>query len=251
MLVKTKFDVMNRILQVFILVLIATTTYAQQIFAHNDYEKPKPFFRAFELKVDYIESDIFLENGELLVAHEKKQLDPSKTLQSMYLKPLSEKVKEGNGTLYGVTLMIDLKTDGVPTLNALVKTLESYPDVTSARGLYITISGNYPPPSDWKNYPDFITFDGRPNVQYTQEQLKRVRLISTSFGSVSGWNGKGEIPSNEEQKLKSVIDHVHNLEKPVRFWGSPDFQNAWEKLEAIGVDVINTDNVEEVVKVFR
>src|ERR1041385_1174416 len=119
-----------------ILLLLTAHLHAQVIFAHNDYLKPKPFFNAFELKVAYIESDIFLEAGQLLVAHTKKEIDPSKTLESMYLQPLSQKVKEGNGKLYGLTLMIDLKTDGVPTMDALVKTLKRYPELTTCEGLW-------------------------------------------------------------------------------------------------------------------
>jgi alkaline phosphatase len=107
-----------------LLFAISMHLHAQAIFAHNDYLKAKPFFNAFELKVAYIEADIFLENGQLLVAHTRQEIDPSKTLESMYLQPLSQKVKDANGKLYGITLMIDLKTAGAPTMDALVKTLE-------------------------------------------------------------------------------------------------------------------------------
>jgi alkaline phosphatase len=182
------------------------------------------------------------------VAHTKKEIDPSKTLESMYLQPLSQKVKEGNGKLYGLTLMIDLKTDGVPTMDALVKTLERYPELTTCEGLWITMSGSYPPPSDWKNYPSYITFDGRPNVNYTADELKRLRLVSTGFGSVSHWNGDGEIPSRDAEKIKQTIDWAHQIKMPMRFWASPDFPNAWGKFKGIGVDILNSDNINELSK---
>jgi len=228
------------------LLLISAHLHAQVIFAHNDYLKPKPFFNAFELKAAYIEADVFLENGQLLVAHTKQEIDPSKTLESMYLQPLSQKVKEANGKLYGLTLMIDLKTDGASTMDVLVKTLTRYPQLAQCQGLAITMSGDYPPPAQWKKYPPYLTFDGRPNVSYTADEVKRLTLVSTSFASVSSWNGKGEIPSADATKIKQTIEWAHRLNKPLRFWASPDFPNAWEKLKAIGVDILNSDNINEL-----
>jgi len=246
--VRAKFDFMTRFSFIAILVCLSPLANAQAIFAHNDYVKPEPFFKAYELKAAYIESDIFLDDGILLVAHTKKEIDPSKTLESMYLRPLSEKAKANNGMLYGLTLMIDLKTDGVPTMAALVKVLEKYPELTSCKGLSFTISGSYPPPADWKNYPAYITFDGRPNIDYTQDQVKKLKLVSTSFASVSSWNGNGEIPADDAKKIKQTIEWAHKLNMPMRFWASPDFPDAWEKFVAIGVDVLNSDNVEELSK---
>lgn len=231
-----------------VLVVISVNIHAQVIFAHNDYLKPRPFHNAFDLKVAYIEADVFLEKNQLLVAHTKNEIDPSKTLESMYIQPLSQKVNEANGKLYGLTLMIDLKTEGASTMSALIKILERYPELKTCEGLSITMSGDYPPPNEWKNYPGWITFDGRPNVVYKDDEKKKLKLISTDFKSVSKWDGKGEIPSKDEEKLREVIDHAHNLNMPVRFWASPDFQNAWDKLEVIGVDILNSDHIDELSK---
>lgn len=245
---------MTRLLNLVLIVVLTLSPLlvaAQAVFAHNDYVKPNPFFRAYDLKVQYIESDVFLENGTLLVAHTKQEIDPSKTLESMYLIPLSKKAKESNGVLYGVTLMIDLKTEGVPTLKALVKTLEKFPELISCKGLSFTISGSYPPPAQWLNYPDYITFDGRPNVDYTSAQVKKLRLISTSFGSVSSWQGTGDIPEEDVKKMKLVIGQAHKLNMPVRFWGSPDQENAWAKFIDLGVDVLNSDNIELLSKFLK
>lgn len=233
------------------LLLISAHLHAQVIFAHNDYLKPKPFTNAFELKVAYIEADVFLEKGQLLVAHTKREIDPSKTLESMYLQPLSQRVNEGDGKLYGLTLMIDLKTDGTPTMDVVVKTLERYPELKECEGLSITMSGNYPPPSQWKNYPSYISFDGRPNVDYTADEINRVKLVSTSFSSVSNWDGNGEIPSKDKEKIKQTIDWAHQLNKPVRFWASPDFPNAWQKFKEAGVDVLNSDKIDELERYLR
>jgi alkaline phosphatase len=242
---------MIRLASIFILTLQALCGLSQSIFAHNDYVKAEPFIKAYELKASYIEADIFLREEKLLVAHTRLEIDRSKTLQKMYLDPILEKINTGDGSLYGLTLMIDLKTDGAPTLAALVNILEQYPKLRSCPGLSITVSGSYPPPAEWKNYPDYILFDGRPNIAYTQEQLKKITLISTSFNSVSSWNGKGEIPADDLQKIKKVVDEAHKLGKPVRFWASPDVPNAWKKFIDIGVDVLNSDNVEALAAFLK
>ena len=232
------------------IILLSTSIVAnaQAIFAHNDYLKPRPFYNAFELKVGYIEADVFLEKGELLVAHTKKEIDPSKTLESMYIQPLSQKVKESNGKLYGLTLMIDLKTEGTPTIAALIKVMERYPEITKCDGLWVAMSGNYPPPVEWKNYPAWIMFDGRPNVAYSSDEIEKLRLISTDFKNVSSWDGNGNIPASDEAKIREVIMGAHQLRMPIRFWASPDFQNAWEKLESVGVDILNSDHIDELSK---
>lgn len=222
-----------------LLLLLTEFAFGQLIFAHNDYAKPNPFYQAFDLKANYIEADVFLHNNVLVVAHDREEIDPSKTLASMYLQPLLAKRNE----LYGVTLMIDLKEQ---VLHSLVKELNEFPALISHPGLTIVISGDYPIPIEWKNYPDYIWFDGRPNISYTEDQKKRLKMISTSFGNVSTWNGTGEIPGTDLAKIKDVIDIAHGLKQPVRFWGAPDFENAWSKLGSIGVDVINTDNVEKL-----
>jgi alkaline phosphatase len=214
---------------------VAPLAYGQAIFAHNDYVKPTPFYRAFELKAEYIEADIFLEDGALLVAHTKKEIDKSKTLESMYLKPLSERVKD----IYGLHLMIDLKTEGTPTLNALVKVLQKFPGLIACEKLFVVVSGSYPPPSEWKNYPSYIWFDGRPNVEYTKDQIDRLKLVSTSF------------PGNNAAKMKEVIDFSHSLNKPVRFWASPDNQQAWNEFIKAGVDILNTDKPEELAAFLK
>ncbi len=230
-----------------IILLAVFTTFsplvkAQSIFAHNDYEKQAPFHHAFSLKADCIEADIFLENNVLLVAHTIDQLDPARTLESLYLKPIVEKEKD----LYGLQLMIDLKTEGTSTLSALVKELEKYPTLINSRKLFFVISGSYPPPSEWKNYPKYIWFDGRPGVSYTPDEKERLKLVSTDFASVSEWDGNGEIPKNDLVQIKKIIDAAHAIGQPMRFWASPDFDNAWDRLIDAGVDIINSDHIDEL-----
>src|SRR5690349_752262 len=97
---------------------------ASNIFAHNDYARPVPFYTAYNLGVGYIEADVFLQDSSLLVAHHAREIEPGRNLQTLYLQPLSTEIQNNGGTVYPdsksrLTLMIDLKTEGVSTLSAL------------------------------------------------------------------------------------------------------------------------------------
>lgn len=230
---------------------IAQEYSSSSIFAHNDYVQKKPLLLAYDKQVGFIEADVFLIQGKLLVAHTRIEVDPNKTLESMYLKPLALLVEKNNGYAYPdtsktLTLMIDLKTNGELTLDALVEALNHYPTLTHSKTLQVAISGDMPKPDKWINYPSFIKFDGRPGVTYSAEQLARVRLISNSFSEYSRWNGKGEFKTEEQYKLTQVIDAAHALGKPMRFWAIPDNPMGWKKLISMKVDILNTDHVEEL-----
>lgn len=244
---------MKRIFLIGAFVLVALCADAQytssNIFAHNDYVRDNPFYTAYKLKVGYIEADVFLHNGDLLVAHHRNEMVPGRNLETLYLQPLLREVKKNNGWAYAdsachLTLMIDLKTSGVPTLNAIVDRLKKYPRLISARNLRFMISGSVPPPDEWSDYPDFIFFDGRPEIQYTSAQLERISMISTSFTSHVKWNGDGPIAEEDRRRIVSLMNQVHSKGKKFRFWATPDFKEAWKVFMELGMDVIVTDDVE-------
>jgi alkaline phosphatase len=220
-----------------------------QIFAHNDYERAQPFHTAYNLKVGYIEADIFFVDNEILVAHHKHEIKPERKLETLYLKPLQKQVQANKGFVYSdrkatLTLMVDLKTEGTETLKALVKQLENYRDLLSCPTLQVMISGNVPDPGDWDSYPPYIHFDGRPGIAYTPEQLKRISMISTNFTSHVKWDGKSKIPDADRKKIANLVDEVHAKGKKFRFWATPDFDHAWNELIELQMDVIVTDKVE-------
>lgn len=250
-----------RIARFSFLLFIATVCRAQQysgtglIHAHNDYVHPIPFLNAYYQEAASIEVDIFLHNGQLCVAHTDKEIDPKKTLETLYLLPLQEKVRFHGGKVYAkdkpLTLMIDLKTPGATTVPALVKVLQKYPTLTSCPSLTITLSGSVPEPATWSSYPAFIHFDGRPAATYTPEQLARISMMSDDFSRYTIWNGKGVILSQDRKKIEDVIQSVHARGKKFRFWATPDVVNAWITLGKLGVDYIGTDKVVDLNKFMK
>lgn len=227
------------------------------IFAHNDYATAQPFYKAYANEAGYMEADIFLKDGKLLVAHTEADLAHASTLEALYLKPIQQKVSEHNGFAYPdqnrmLTLMIDLKTEATTTLAVLMKGMETYPQLLHSKTFRIAISGNIPPPATWNTYPVWLYFDGRLGVDYTPEQLHRVVMISTSMPALTNWNGKGVLVKDQYDRVAAIVANAHAMNKPVRFWGAPDFVSAWMKLiNLVQADIINTDHVEELAQFFK
>jgi len=208
--------------------------------SHNDYEQNKPFTLAFNELFGSIEADIFLSNGAILVGHNLNDLKPNRSLENLYLSPM---------VAYHPTrklqLLIDIKTEAITTLNALVDLLKKYPAIINNKNIRIVISGNAPKPSEFGQYPDFIWFDGRINTDYTKEQLQKIALLSGDFGNFVVKRRWPLLPEDLE-KMQAAINKSHGLEKPIRFWASPDFKDAWEQMITLKVDFINTDKISEL-----
>jgi alkaline phosphatase len=241
--------------------LLATPVLGQkysvdQVFAHNDYEQDEPFFTAYSLRVGYIEADVFLEGDDLMVAHHRSEIRQGRNLRTLYLDPLNDAVRKNRGLIYPesdkwLTFMIDLKTEGVSTLNTLVEQLKKYPDLIASRTLRFMISGSVPSPDLWKNYPSYIFFDGRPGTPYTADQWERIHMISTGFTSHMKWDGKSPLSDEQRSKIKALAEGAHQHGKPFRFWATPDSQEAWKYLIDAGMDVIGTDDVRSLVTFIK
>ena len=253
---------MNKIL-FFLLLLLNLSSFAQptsysvaNAHSHNDYEQPVPLYTAYHEGFGSVEADIFWHNGELLVAHNKEELPLHRTLEELYLKPLQVLVKKNNGHIYAdpsrrLQLMIDIKTDSVTTLNKLVELLQKYPGLTQCASLQIAISGSRPEVATYTSYPAFINFDGELNKEYPADALSRIVMMSGELKKYTQWNGKGIIPASEWSVLQQVVSRAHALKKTVRFWGAPDFTNAWYQLIRLQVDYINTDSIKALSDFLR
>ena len=216
--------------------------------SHNDYEQPVPLYTAYYSQFGSIEADIFLRNDTLLVAHTPKDLEKRRTLEDLYLKPLQAFIENNKGYIYADTsrklqFMIDIKTDAMSTLNELMRLLIKYPAIIRTPSVKIVISGNRPDPGDFTSYPSCIWFDGVLGVNYSKDALSRIAMMSDDLKKYTSWNGNKKIPSKDFVRLQSAVTRAHELHKPVRFWGAPDFMDAWEQFIQLKVDYINTDSI--------
>lgn len=231
-----------------------------QIHSHNDYRQRVPFYQAYAQQLSSIEADVFAtdKEGELLVAHDREELDSAISLDEAYLQPLVNLYKQNEGKAWKgsdklLTLLVDLKTPADPALDYLVAKLQTYPEVfdptVNPFAVRVVISGNRPNPNNFHIYPTVVSFDGD-RLDYTPAQLERISMISLNLRDYTGWNGKGKIIADEQEKVEQIIASVHALGKPIRFWGTPDGVTAWNTFYTLGVDYINTDAPEACAAFF-
>ncbi len=227
--------------------------------SHNDYLQNEPFYLAHQYGFGSIEADVFLIEGELYVAHEKEEISFDRTFRKLYLEPILEQFKQNNGHVYPdkerLQLLIDLKSEGEPTLRALEKILKPYRHYfnlkDNSNAVQIVISGNMPIPGRFHLFDEVFYFDGRSSNHYSDKQLERVPIFSAPLNSFTKWDGVGEAPEADYKKVKSFVDSVHRLEKKVRFWGTPDTRPLWQSFLKMGVDYINTDSPAELTLFLR
>jgi len=252
---------MKKLTSLLYFLLVTLSVFGQvKIHSHNDYTRNTKFHLAYATKVYEIEADIFEQAGKLIVAHAKKEMDGANTLAKLYLNPIDSLFKVyGNKVSsdknYTFSIMIDFKTSWQETYPLLKREIESYGDNFDRNkkktAVQIVISGNRPPDSTFHEYPDWIYFDGLPNVNYAVKDLKKVTMISDNFKTYSKWTGSGAIPEEDKVKLRAVIEAAHQLKKPIRFWGAPDTKDCWNQLHNLGVDIINTDKITECKTYFE
>ena len=223
--------------------------------SHNDYGQKTPFYLAYNAHFGSIEADILAVKGALLVAHDSSSVIPARTLESLYLHPIVTEFRNNGGKAWNdnsatFQFMIDLKTAAEPTLAFLVNELKKYPGVFDPKinenAIRIVITGNRPAPSEFKKYPQWISFDGDVARKYDPEQLKRIALYSENMANYTSWKGRTPLSETDESRLKQVIDSVHKLNKKIRFWNSPDTAYAWRTLMRLKVDYLNTDHIEDL-----
>ncbi|MFJ9118533.1 phosphatidylinositol-specific phospholipase C/glycerophosphodiester phosphodiesterase family protein [Streptomyces sp. NPDC102394] len=230
--------------------------------AHNDYEHPRPLFDALDHRFGSVEADIFLVGDQLLIGHTESDLDPTRTLESLYLDPLAALVKANHGSVYRgyrkpLQLLIDIKTEGSSTYLELDRHLRRY------RHLFTTCAHG-------RVYPGAVTnvisgdraartpmeaqsvrrafYDGRLTDLGTPAPASFIPLISDNWQLNFTWLGEGAFPDAERQKLRALLAQAHAAGQKVRFWNTPDLPGPardalWAELLDAGVDYLNTDDL--------
>jgi alkaline phosphatase len=245
---------------VFISIVFLLTATAQQkkytvynAHAHNDYIHAVPFYTAYNAGFGSIEVDIFPVNGILCVAHYKSDIQPGRTLKSLYLDPLLKELAINNSR--PLKLLVDLKENYAVSLPLLIQELEPLRPylftLEESKPLIILISGNRPPPAEYKNYPSYIFFDDDRKLYHTKAELERVGQVSLPFVKFSSWKGDGSLERKSKKLLKHTIDSVHRAGKTIRFWAAPDNEASWLMQMKLRVDLIGTDKIDELAKFLR
>lgn len=231
--------------------------------AHNDYEHARPLLDALDHGFCSVEADIFLRDGQLLVAHDARDLHPERTLERLYLAPLAERVKAGGGRVYKdgphFWLLIDQKTAAEPTYKALHEVLAKYQDVLTSvagdkltrRAVTVVVSGNRPFDYIKAQPTRYAGIDGRLADLKSGAPAHLMPMISDNWTLHFAWRGEGVIPSGQLERLKSIVEQAHERGRVVRFWATPETARLWRELRSAGVDLINTDKLADLREFLR
>ena len=226
-----------------------------QAHAHNDYHHPRPLIDALDHGFCSVEADIFAVGDELLVAHDRKDIAPGRTLRALYLDPLKARVKANGGRVYRdgppFTLLIDFKSEAEPTYRVLRNVLAEYRDMLIEEvdgrrqpgAVSIVVSGNRPMKMIAADRQRLCGIDGRLSDLGTDMPADLMPLISDNWGNHFRWRGEGEMSRAEQQKLRSIVGQAHAAGRQVRFWATPESEKLWAQLVAAGVDHLNTDQL--------
>ena len=231
--------------------------------AHNDYEHKRPLFDALDDGFCSVEADIYLVDGKLLVAHDRDQVKPERTLQALYLDPLRARVIKNGGHVFPngpeSTLLIDLKSDWRTTYPSLRAVLTNYSDVLTCfrddkkqtNAITVIISGNRSLEMFAGEKVRYAAFDGDLANLDSSESANLIPWINSQWGKTFQWRGDGPMPDGERRRLKEIVAKAHERGRKVRFWGSPDNAVFWQALLDNGVDLINTDDLDGLKKFFQ
>lgn len=238
---------MKKIILSIAILLGVWATYGQnkaiKIHSHNDYQQQSPFWNAYSNGLQSIEVDLILEQGNLFVAHDKEDIEANRTLESLYLKPLVSALDLKIGSAKNLHFLIDFKGDPQESMKLLLPLLKKYETTIIEQNLMFVISGQKPVLDYFITVPNYIQIDYQSLEPLDNKAIwDKVAMVSLNFRDYSVWNGKGRMVEQERLKVQDVINRVHQMGKPLRFWGTPDGKTAWKAFVDLGVDIINTDH---------
>ncbi|HYG33938.1 MAG TPA: phosphatidylinositol-specific phospholipase C/glycerophosphodiester phosphodiesterase family protein [Clostridia bacterium] len=226
-----------------------------QAHAHNDYLHKRPLLDALDHGFCSVEADIHLADGQLLVAHDRGEMKPGRTLQALYLEPLRARVKQNGGKVYPngpeFTLLIDIKGDWETTYPVLREVLKQYADMLSSyqagkketRAVAVVISGNRSKAMFADESVRYAALDGNLDDLNAGEPADLMPWISTNWERSFRWRGSGDLSGPEKIKLRDLVTQAHQHGQRLRFWGAPDEPKFWKEMLANGVDLINSDDL--------
>lgn len=228
--------------------------------AHNDYAHPRPLADALDHGFSSVEADVFPEDGDLLVGHVRGELRAGRTLRTLYLDPLRQRL-EAHGAVHPggppFTLLVDFKTDGAAAYALLAEQLRPLRRfLTSAPGtrppLEVIVSGARPIEAIAADPDRLVGIDGRPeDLDRDDRPAALVPLVSERWGRFFTWIGTGEMPAGERATLDGLVARAHARGQRLRFWATPERPGCWRVLRDAGVDLVGTDDLGALAEFFH
>ncbi|KAI2790596.1 Altered inheritance of mitochondria protein [Penicillium oxalicum] len=249
--------------------------------SHNDYWRSVPLYEALAGGCTGVEADVWLDGKDLLVGHRKNSLSPDRTLNSLYIEPLSialSNLNHGSSAsapvgLFNVdpsttvTLLIDIKSDPMTTWPVLHDQLSpliaggwlSHWNGTSkalVRGpITVVGTGNTHFDQVVADHDRYIFFDaplpdlshnssyGPENSYYASVSLKK------AVGTIWLWGPTADQQDAMQEMIRAAADRG----LVSRFWSTPSWPvslrlKVWRFLAEHQVGMLNVDNIVEATR---
>ncbi len=236
--------------------------------SHNDYEHPNPLFDALSYHFKSIEADIFPVGDSLFVAHDRVDIQPGRTLRSLYLEPLKNEIEKNGGTVYGtgetLILLVDIKAEMMEAYSLLHEILQDYRSCLTFYesgkithgGIQVIVSGERPLEYMQSQSLRYAFFDGRLKNLESDISPGLMPLVSDNWNQAFEWDGTGEMPEKERKRLEELVAEADEKGVLLRFWATPN-QTAeqrravWTVLKEAGIGLIGTDHLHELYQFFQ
>lgn len=228
-------------------------------FSHNDYWRSNPLHDALSYRYNCVEADLWPIEGKLYVAHDRPQPEESILFEELYLKPLADRVRNNRGKVYPASdrpfyLMLDFKAEGEESYALLNKLIEPYRDLFCSvdNGVYkegavlMFISGDRPQKSIRREKTRYAFLDGQIKDLDKDIPASLIPVVSDNYKNFLSWNGTGEIPADQLEKMREIIRRTHREGKLFRWWGAPDTQQFKRLFRQEGVDLIGADDLKQL-----
>jgi glycerophosphoryl diester phosphodiesterase len=241
----------------------------EQAHAHNDYEHDHPLLDALDHGFTSVEADVWLVDDELLVAHDLADVEPGRTLESLYFSPLEALTTMNDGSVYPgreapVQLLVDVKSQAAATWRAIDQALRNHPGLmtrftpsaTAPDAVTAVISGNRDLAAMTAQPDRRAGYDGRLPDLGGPLPASVVPLVSDNWTKHFTWLGVGPMPEAERTKLQQIVATAHERGQRIRFWATPDVAGPartaiWRELVEAGVDHVNTDDLPGLQRFLR
>ena len=231
--------------------------------AHNDYLHARPLLDALDHGFTSVEADISPVEGTLLVGHQPSALKPERTLESLYLAPLAERVQKNGGQVFPNSkrfyLLIDFKGDPQETYRLLEPLLKKYSHMLTVvengtlkpGAVTVVLTGNRPKLDPADAAPRYAALDGRLSDIDSKSPTTLMPMISDAWSANFHWQGVGHIPASDRAKLRDYVKRAHAGGRVIRFWATPENEAVWQELRSAGADLINTDQLDRLAKFLK
>jgi hypothetical protein len=201
-----------------------TSSFILPAYAHNDYRNRRPLQDALALGYRGVEADVFRVGTELVVGHERSRLQPLRTLASLYLEPLRERLQACGYVIADSTpffLNIELKEVDSTAFRSLIGQLRLFDELFhaapwGAAPVQVTLVGWWPS-GDLDGWPAYV----RVQRIVTRTGLAAttgapVGLVSLDYGSVLNWAGRGTVSPAIQHALDAARDSARAMTAPLR-----------------------------------